>query len=150
MTRIALDAMGGDKAPGEIVRGGVDAVLEMKDLKVFLVGRKEQIEAEFLKFEPSRMAKVKAVLADGRLEVVHAPDIAEMDEAPVDAVRHKKDCSINVAMRLVKEGKAVVAFSMYPTTVPQLMDIADAGKIMPPKSTWFEPKLRDGLVTHGF
>ena len=52
--------------------------------------------------------------------------------------------------RLVKEGKAVVAFSMYPTTVPQLMDIADAGKIMPPKSTWFEPKLRDGLVTHSF
>ena len=52
--------------------------------------------------------------------------------------------------RLVKEGKAVVAFSMYPTTVPQLMDIADAGQIMPPKSTWFEPKLRDGLVTHAF
>ena len=52
--------------------------------------------------------------------------------------------------RLVGEGKAVVAFSMYPTTVPQLMDIADAGQIMPPKSTWFEPKLRDGLVTHGF
>ena len=52
--------------------------------------------------------------------------------------------------RLVKEGKAVVAFSMYPTTVEQLMDIADAGKIMPPKSTWFEPKLRDGLVTHSF
>lgn len=52
--------------------------------------------------------------------------------------------------RLVKEGKAAVAFSMYPTTVEQLMDIADAGKIMPPKSTWFEPKLRDGLVTHSF
>ena len=52
--------------------------------------------------------------------------------------------------RLVKEGKAVVAFSMYPTTVEQLMDIADAGEIMPPKSTWFEPKLRDGLVTHSF
>ena len=52
--------------------------------------------------------------------------------------------------RLVREGKAVVAFSMYPTTVAQLMDIADAGKIMPPKSTWFEPKLRDGLVTHSF
>ena len=106
MTRIALDAMGGDKAPGEIVRGGVDAVLEMKDLKVYLVGRKEQIEAEFFKFEPSRMTKVKALLADGRLEVVHAPDIAGMDEAPVDAVRHKKDCSINVAMRLVKEKRA--------------------------------------------
>ena len=41
-----------------------------------------------------------------------------------------------------------VAFSMFPTTVAQLMDISDAGQIMPPKSTWFEPKLRDGLLTH--
>lgn len=39
---------------------------------------------------------------------------------------------------------------MYPTTLDQLMDIADAGAIMPPKSTWFEPKLRDGLVVHNF
>ncbi len=43
-----------------------------------------------------------------------------------------------------------VAFSMYPTTVEQLMAIADAGEIMPPKSTWFEPKLRSGLFTHTF
>ena len=41
-------------------------------------------------------------------------------------------------------------FSMYPTTLDQLMAIADAGSIMPPKSTWFEPKLRDGLVSHDF
>ena len=43
-----------------------------------------------------------------------------------------------------------VAFSMYPVTLTQLMDIADAGQIMPPKSTWFEPKLRSGLVVHTF
>lgn len=43
-----------------------------------------------------------------------------------------------------------VAFSMYPVTLDQLMDIADAGQIMPPKSTWFEPKLRSGLVIHTF
>ena len=52
--------------------------------------------------------------------------------------------------RLVDSGDYVIAFSMYPTTVDQLMDIADAGEIMPPKSTWFEPKLRDGLVCHNF
>jgi len=52
--------------------------------------------------------------------------------------------------RLCKEGRAVLCFSMYPTTVEQLMAIADAGSIMPPKSTWFEPKLRDGLVCHSF
>jgi uncharacterized protein (DUF1015 family) len=51
-------------------------------------------------------------------------------------------------MRLVDSGKAAVAFSMYPVTVDDLMAIADAGGIMPPKSTWFEPKLRDGLLIH--
>lgn len=49
---------------------------------------------------------------------------------------------------LVNSGKAKVAFSMYPVSVEELMDIADAGEIMPPKSTWFEPKLRDGLLVH--
>ena len=50
--------------------------------------------------------------------------------------------------KLVSSGKFAVAFSMYATTVAQLMDIADAGQIMPPKSTWFEPKLRSGLFIH--
>lgn len=50
----------------------------------------------------------------------------------------------------VNDGRAAVAFSMYPTTVSQLMDIADADQIMPPKSTWFEPKLRSGLFIHTF
>jgi uncharacterized protein (DUF1015 family) len=48
----------------------------------------------------------------------------------------------------VQSGRAVVAFSMYPVSVNDLMTIADAGGIMPPKSTWFEPKLRDGLLSH--
>ncbi|HST21573.1 MAG TPA: DUF1015 family protein [Blastocatellia bacterium] len=48
----------------------------------------------------------------------------------------------------VNEGRATVAFSLYPVTVEELMAIADANEIMPPKSTWFEPKLRDGLLTH--
>jgi uncharacterized protein (DUF1015 family) len=50
--------------------------------------------------------------------------------------------------RLVNSGAAAVAFSMYPVSVKDLMRIADAGGIMPPKSTWFEPKLRDGLLSH--
>jgi len=53
-------------------------------------------------------------------------------------------------VRLVNGGRAAVAFSMYPTTVDQLMAIADANQIMPPKSTWFEPKLRSGLFIHTF
>jgi uncharacterized protein (DUF1015 family) len=50
--------------------------------------------------------------------------------------------------RLVRSGRAAVAFSMFPVTVQDLMSIADAGAIMPPKSTWFEPKLRDALLVH--
>ena len=50
--------------------------------------------------------------------------------------------------RLVNSGKAAVAFSLAPTTIDDLIAIADAGGIMPPKSTWFEPKLRDGLLVH--
>lgn len=50
--------------------------------------------------------------------------------------------------RLVQEGQAAVAFSLYPTTIDDLLKVSDAGQIMPPKSTWFEPKLRDGLLSH--
>ncbi|RYG53757.1 MAG: DUF1015 domain-containing protein [Chitinophagaceae bacterium] len=48
----------------------------------------------------------------------------------------------------VKSGEMAVAFSLYPVSIEQLFDIADSGQVMPPKSTWFEPKLRDGLLTH--
>jgi uncharacterized protein (DUF1015 family) len=48
----------------------------------------------------------------------------------------------------VRGGRAAVAFSLYPTTVEQLMAVSDRGLTMPPKSTWFEPKLRDGLLSH--
>ena len=50
--------------------------------------------------------------------------------------------------RRVNSGEMAVAFSLYPTSMDQLMDVADAGEVMPPKSTWFEPKLADGLVSH--
>ena len=50
--------------------------------------------------------------------------------------------------KLVDEGKAAVAFSLYPTTIDDLLRVSDANGIMPPKSTWFEPKLRDGILIH--
>ena len=53
-------------------------------------------------------------------------------------------------MHLVDSGKASVAFSMYPTSIEELADVSDAGLLMPPKSTWFEPKLRSGLLVHTF
>jgi uncharacterized protein (DUF1015 family) len=48
----------------------------------------------------------------------------------------------------VNSGEMAIAFSLYPVSIHQLFDIADSGSVMPPKSTWFEPKLRDGLLTH--
>jgi uncharacterized protein (DUF1015 family) len=48
----------------------------------------------------------------------------------------------------VNSGEMAVAFSLHPVSIQQLFDIADSGEVMPPKSTWFEPKLRDGLLTH--
>ena len=50
--------------------------------------------------------------------------------------------------RLVNEGNSAIAFSLYPTTIEELLRVSDAGDVMPPKSTWFEPKLRDGLLIH--
>jgi uncharacterized protein (DUF1015 family) len=48
----------------------------------------------------------------------------------------------------VDSGRMAAAFSMYPVSMVELMEVSDAGEIMPPKSTWFEPKLRDGLLIH--
>jgi uncharacterized protein (DUF1015 family) len=50
--------------------------------------------------------------------------------------------------RRVDKGEMEVAFALYPVSMKQLIDIADSGNIMPPKTTWFEPKLRSGLVVH--
>ncbi len=55
---------------------------------------------------------------------------------------------LNELEKRVNSGEMKVAFSLYPVTIDQLFDIADSGNVMPPKSTWFEPKLRDGLLTH--
>jgi len=52
--------------------------------------------------------------------------------------------------RLVDSGEADAAISMYPTSPEELLDVSDAGELMPPKSTWFEPKLRSGLLVHRF
>ena len=106
MTRIALDAMGGDHAPGEIVVGAVEAAAGIPGVKVLLVGQLAPIQAELDKLPKDLKKSAQTAIEHGLLEIVHAPDVAEMDESPVDAVRKKKDCSINVAMRLVKEGRA--------------------------------------------
>lgn len=93
----------------------------------------------------------------GRLDVSVLQDDILGPILGIDDPRTSKDIDFIGGIRgtgelvkLVDSGKYAVAFSMYPTTLDQLMDIADAGEIMPPKSTWFEPKLRDGVVSHNF
>ena len=106
MTSIALDAMGGDNAPGEIVVGAVEAAAKLSEVKILLVGQMAAIQAELEKLPKELKTSAQHSIEQGRLEIVHAPEVLEMDDSPAESVRKKKDCSINVAMRLVKEGRA--------------------------------------------
>lgn len=96
VTKVALDAMGGDNAPVEIVKGAINAVSSRKDIKVFLVGQEDVIKEELEKYS----------YPVDQIEVVHAPQVIEMAEPPVIAIRRKKDSSMVVAMKMVKEGQA--------------------------------------------
>lgn len=97
--RIAIDAMGGDHAPNEIVAGALRAQEEL-GVKVLLVGEPEKIKAAI---PPNTNL--------GKVEIVSATDTIEMDEEPLSAVRRKRCASINVVMDLVKKGKADAAIS---------------------------------------
>ena len=89
---VALDAMGGDNAPSEIIKGAAQALAENKDLKVFLVGQKHIIEDELKAYNYDK----------DRLEIVDATEVIETAEPPVMAIRKKKDSSIVKAMTMVK------------------------------------------------
>ncbi|MCR5251037.1 MAG: phosphate acyltransferase PlsX [Lachnospiraceae bacterium] len=92
--RIALDAMGGDNAPGEIIKGVMEALQDAEDVMVYLVGKEDVIRQELSKY----------TYDEKRIEVVQASEVIEMAEPPVMAVRRKKDSSIVKALHLVKEG----------------------------------------------
>ncbi|MBQ9765318.1 MAG: phosphate acyltransferase PlsX [Lachnospiraceae bacterium] len=98
---VAVDAMGGDNAPVEIVKGAVDAVIKRPDIKVILVGIEDVVKAELAKY----------TYDEGRIEVVHASEVIATEEPPVMAIRRKKDSSIVVALNLVKNHKADVFVS---------------------------------------
>lgn len=94
--RVAVDAMGGDNAPGEIVKGVVDAVTERENLTVLLVGKESVVKEELKKYS----------YQENRIQVINAEEVITNDEAPVMAIRKKKDSSIVVAMNLVKKQEA--------------------------------------------
>jgi len=92
---VAVDAMGGDNAPAEIVKGAVDAINADSRVKVFLVGQEGPVKEELKKY----------TYPEEQLEFVQADEIIEMAEPPVMAIRKKKDSSIVKALYMVKEGK---------------------------------------------
>ncbi|MFN2465937.1 MAG: phosphate acyltransferase PlsX [Candidatus Dormibacteria bacterium] len=92
--RVALDAMGGDNAPGDIVAGGLEALAGDPGMELVLVGREADVLAALGGSVPERVS------------IVNATEVVEMDEHPANAVRVKKDSSINVGARLVADGNA--------------------------------------------
>ena len=92
--RIAVDAMGGDYAPDQIVAGAIRAAEEL-DAEIILVGDKDRIEASLQQHTNAK-----------RLEIVHSQGVVEMDEEALSSLRRKPKASINVSMELVKEGRA--------------------------------------------
>ena len=95
-TKVVLDAMGGDHSPGEMVLGAVNAVKEKDNLFVYIVGPSDRIQAELDKYEYPK----------DQIEIVHASDEITCHDAPVQAIRGKKDSSMVVGLRMVREGKA--------------------------------------------
>ena len=96
ITRVALDAMGGDNAPKEIVKGAVEAVKLRKDIHVLLTGREEVLKKELSEY----------TYPEDQIEIINATEVIETAEPPVMAIRRKKDSSIVVAMNLVKKKEA--------------------------------------------
>ncbi|MCR4806167.1 MAG: phosphate acyltransferase PlsX [Lachnospiraceae bacterium] len=94
MVNVSVDVMGGDNAPVEPVKGAVNAVLQNNEIKVYLCGKKDVVEKELKKYKYP---------AD-RIEIVDAPEVIEMGEPPVMAIRKKKESSIVKGLNLVKEG----------------------------------------------
>ncbi len=95
--RIALDAMGGDHAPGPIVAGAVEAVRDREDLTVLLVGDKLRVETELLKHPDAHI---------DRLPIIHASEVIGMEDKPVEALRRKRDNSISKSWQLLATGEA--------------------------------------------
>jgi phosphate acyltransferase len=113
LIRIAIDAMGGDHAPEEVIKGA-ESYLRESEVSLTLVGDEDRI---------LRIRK------DPRIEVVHADEVIGMDESPVSAVKQKKNASINIAVDLVKENKADAVISAGNTGAIMASSLFRLGRI---------------------
>ncbi len=108
-------------------------LLQFLGTKHRMTNKTEELDVSILQnFVLSPILGIKDPRTDGRIDFIGGPSSIKELERQVDA------------------GNARVAFSLFPTSMEELFEIADAGEIMPPKSTWFEPKLKDGLLIHLF
>ena len=134
--KIALDAMGGDYAPKETVKGAIEALSEIPQLTVVLVGNQDKINAELKKYKYDK----------NKIEIVHTDEEILMKESipPAMAVRKKKDASMNIALRLIKDGVCAGAVSAGNTgalmTASQLTLKRIKGVLRPAITTVFPSK----------
>jgi len=117
--RIALDAMGGDYAPATTVEGAIEAVSDYKDISVILVGDEKQIKTELDKRNVRGLP----------ITIKHASEVVEMDDAPLAALRRKKDSSLRVAIDTVKAGEADAILSAGNSGVVMATAIYVLGKL---------------------
>ena len=96
ITRVALDAMGGDHAPAEMVKGAIEAVNKRDDIKILLTGQEALLKKALSEYTYPK----------DRIEIIPASEVIETAEPPVMAIRRKKDSSIVVATKMVKKGEA--------------------------------------------
>lgn len=138
--KIALDAMGGDNAPLETIKGAVAALEEVSELELVLVGKKEVIEAELSKYKYNKE----------KIEIVDAREIIEMTDEPVVAVKSKKDSSMNRTLELVKDGRVDASVSAGNTgaliTASQLKLKRIKGVMRPAIATMFPNKKGNMLL----
>jgi glycerol-3-phosphate acyltransferase PlsX len=136
--RIAVDAMGGDKGPRVVVAGAIDAALARPgEIRIILVGREEALRP--------LVGKVDSSL----VEIVHASESIDMHESPANAIRKKKDASITVALRLVREGKADAMISAGNTgavVASSLLTIGRLHGVSRPAISTLWPNKRKGAV----
>ena len=116
--RIAVDAMGGDYAPQETVKGALQAARE-DGIEIILVGSEDAIQRELAMYDVSQLP----------IHVVNASQVIRDGESPVAALRHKPDASVPVAMRLVKEGKADAVVSMGHTGMVMVSAVGTLGRL---------------------
>ncbi len=106
MIKIAVDAMGGDNAPVEIIKGAVESIKE-QNAHILLVGQQQVIETELKKYH----------YPEEKIEIVPATEVISTEESPTNAIRRKKDSSMVVGLNLVKQKKQML---LFPQVVQEL------------------------------